>query len=221
MKKLLFLLPLLFFLGCTYRESKAPYPIKHKSTTQYELQAVWHWKLIAKDFANSLKLPKEETYLETDTPNSVFAKSFYNLLKVELINKGVPLSATPYYDDVKLRVKINVVKFNSDRNLKKFPYKLTLLASGLWVASGLSPIAGAAVATTAIAVGETANNDAINKFYKNPPKYEIDIEAFAVKHNRYIAGVSRIYYIADEDANLYLPKKELPIIRVKGSEYEK
>jgi len=220
MKKLIFAFILLLLItGCTYKESKAPYPIKHEASLQYELQAVSHWKLIAKDFSNSLNLPYETgIYLVKPKNNSPFAENFYQLLKVELIKRNFILKTAPSKNDVTINLKINVVKFKSDRNLKKFPYKLTLLTSGVWVGGMIgstvtSPITGGAIATTAMAAGETIYNEKVNKFYDNPPKYEINIDAFAVKNNQYVSGVSRIYYVADEDNNLY---QNIRIIKVKG-----
>jgi len=219
MKKIIFIIMLILLTGCTYKNSKAPYPVKHKASTQYELQAVSHWKLIAKDFSNSLKLPnKTPIYITKPKNNSPFAENFYQLLKVELINKNFILKTKPSKNDVIIDLKINVVKFNSNRNLKKFPYKMTLLTSGLWVGGLIgstvtSPITGGALATAAIATGETIYNDKTNKFYDNPPKYEINIEAFAIKDNQYKTAASRIYYVADADSNLYI---NFPMINVKG-----
>lgn len=207
MKKLLMgSLGLLLLTGCNYKYkySKAPYPVKYNSTQQYELQSAYHWKLIAEDYAKVLDKIKGKIYLIPSTNNdSVFNENFLNLLKSELIKNGkLVLNSTK--DATKIKIKINVVEFNSNRNIKSFPFKLTLLAAGLWVASPIeTPIVGAALATEGVVVGENAYNAKYNKFYSDVPKHEIIINAYAYKGNNYISAIDKIYYIADKDADLY------------------
>ena len=209
---------LLLLTGCSYKYkySKAPYPVKHMATQQYELQAAYHWKLIAEDYAKTLDKIKGKIYLIPSTNNnSEFNENFLNLLKSELIKNG-KLVLKDTADAVKIKLKINVVKFNSDRNTKAFPYKLSLLAAGLWIASPIkSPIVGAAVATEGIVVGENVYNSKYNEFYSNVPKHEIIINAYAYKDNNYLTAIDKIYYVADKDADLY-ENDDSVIINIKG-----
>lgn len=219
MKKLLIgSLGLLLLTGCNYKYkySKVPYPVKHLSTQQYELQSAYHWKLMAQDFAASLDKLKGKIYLVPKiNNNSVFSKNFLNLLKSELI-KRKKLVINDEADAIKIKLKINVVKFNSDRELKKLPHKLTLLAAGLWVFSPVkSVITGAVLATGGIIAGENIYNLKYNKFYSSTPKYEIIINAYAYKENNYLKALDKVYYIADKDASLY-ENDDSSIIYVRG-----
>ena len=220
MKRLLIgSLGLLLLTGCNYKYkfSKAPYPIKHISTTQYELQSAYHWKLIAEDYAKTLDKIKGKIYLIPSTNNdSEFNENFLNLLRSELIKSG-KLVLNDTKDATKIKIKINVVEFDSNRNTKSFPYKLTLLAAGLWVASPIkSPIVGAALATNGVVVGEAVYNSKYNEFYSDVPKHEIIINAYAYKGNNYVSAVDKIYYIADKDVDLY--ENNTAIINVRGDD---
>ena len=219
MKKILIgSLGLLLLSGCSYKYkySKVPYPIKHMATEKYELQSAYHWKLIAENYAKALDKLDGKIYLEPLTNNdSVFSENFLNLLKSELIKRNrLVLKDTP--NATKIKLKINVVKFNSNRDEKKFPYKLTLLAAGLWVLAPITtPIADAVLATNGVIVGESVYNSKYNKFYSNVPKHEIIINAYAYKNNTYLKAVDKIYYVADEDSDLY-ENGDCATIYVKG-----
>ena len=219
MKKILIgSLGLLLLTGCSYKYkySKAPYPIKHIATEKYELQSAYHWKLIAEDYAKALDKLGGKIYLVPSTNNdSVFSENFLNLLKSELIKRNkLVLKDTP--DATKIKLNINIVKFNSNRDEKKFPYKLTLLAAGVWVFAPItSPVVGAALATNGVIVGESVYNSKYNKFYSNVPKHEIIINAYAYKNNTYLKAIDKIYYVADKDSDLY-GNDDSATIYVKG-----
>lgn len=214
-------LALLILTGCNYKYeySKAPYPVKHQATEQYELQSAYHWKVMAEDFANELdKKIYGKIYLDPKTNiNSKFSKNFINLLRSELIKRD-KLVVKDTKDAIKIKLNIDVVKFNSDRDKKAFPYKLTLLTTGLWVVSAInSPVVGAALATQGVVVGEYVYNKKYNKFYSSVPKYEIVVNAYAYRDNKYLTAVDRIYYVADKDVNLYKEKvDDSTIIYLRG-----
>ena len=217
MKKILIGLSLgaLALTGCyEYRYTKSPYPIKHRASTQYEIQSAYHWKLMAEDFANALERIDGRIYLVPITNNdSVFAENFLNLLKSELI-KRKRLVIDDTVDATKIKLKINVVRFNSNRTNNIYPFKLTALATGLWVAAGVkSPTVGAALATGVVASNEVANYYDLSKYYPDVPKHEIIINAYAYKNNQYLMALDKIYYIADKDVSLY---EDSPIIEVRG-----
>ena len=218
MRKFLILSSLSAFIlsGCyEYQYTKSPYPVKHKASDQFEIQSAYHWKLMAKDFANSLEKINGKIYLlPIKNNNSIFAKNFLNLLKSELIKrKKLVLNDTK--DATKIEVKIDIVRFNSNRNNLKYPYKFTTLALGLWVLTPVtSPVVGAALATGGVIGYESAKYQEISKYYPNVPKYEIIINAYAYKNNNYVSAVDKIYYIADKDKNLY---DDSPIIRIRGN----
>ena len=219
-------LALLILTGCNYKYeySKVPYPIKHQATEQYELQSAYHWKVMAEDFANELdKKIYGKIYLEPQTNNnSEFSKNFINLLRSELIKRD-KLVVKDTKGTIKIKLNIDVVKFNSDRDKKSFPYKLTLLTAGLWVASAVnSPVVGAALATQGVMVGEYVYNKKYNKFYSSVPKYEIVVNAYAYRDNDYLTAVDRIYYVTDKDANLYKNKvDDSTIIYLRGDDEAK
>ena len=214
MKKILFTLLTLSILmtGCyKYKYTKAPYPTKFPSKEQKQLQSLAHWQIVARDFAKDIRKQLEMNgsnlcYLKPSSQKSIFSKNFYTFLKSELARTGnLSIKET---DKCIITIDINIVKFSSDRKLPKYPFKLTSLAAGLWVATalkGISPYGAAAIGTGAIAAHEISDYQYLSKYHPDIPKFEISITSFVVKSNRYVDSMSKVYYIADKDSYLYFP----------------
>ncbi|NPA10891.1 MAG: hypothetical protein GXO62_01445 [Epsilonproteobacteria bacterium] len=203
------------FLGCSAPYREAPQATNYKYSTQHKLQAMYHWKLIAKDMANYLfQRITSKVYVESEEKTD-FEKTFVNLLKSELIQKGINVCNNSNCKN-KIIIKINVVKFSPHRdwwNDKQFA--LTMIGAGVFVANHTT--------ATGMAVGGISGGEAlyaVSSKTTSTPQYEISITSYFIEGDTYKAAINRIYYIKDKDIKLYKifkkKKKEEYYMDIKG-----
>jgi len=217
MKKYLFIVGTLLFAGCSAPYREAPIATNFKTTTQHKLGSLYHWKIITKDIINqvSTKLQYKKIYLNLPV-KTTFEKTFNNLLRNNLINKGFKIVFNKKDADITIDYDLDVVKFNN-RDLRNRDNigKYTLIGS---LTSGVILLTKHSVVTDAAAGIAAAGGvaiDAYNYFNSDKtktPLYEISITLNIKNKYQYVGSINRIYYVADEDFSLY----KNTVFKIKG-----
>jgi len=209
------IISLLSFNACSYKYTESPLATNFETSKQKKLQAASHWKIISEDLAKSVveKIGlKNSIYISKPNNDLKFEKSMHKLLITSLVNKGMNVSIKRTSKDILVNLDVEAIKFTKDRGtLDKSAGVLTLLAAGLWSMNGIyeSGSGGnlgpaAAAGGTVLAVGTDVYKWYNSEYASGPiPQNEIIITISAQKNNHYLANYNNIYYVTDDDENLY------------------
>jgi hypothetical protein len=183
-------LALLAAVGCSnepQRYTQVPLPTNHPVTTQRELQAVQHWRVLAASIATATRglmdtdpASLAQRYrVEPAIPSTAFAEAFHALLVTELVKAGVAI-APDAPDAVPVRYEIQLLEFGPDRETGYSVYTTSRsLPPELGIADP-SELSGRAV-----------------------QRYELLVTTSIVRGDAYWLRRSDIHYVRDEDAALY------------------
>ena len=201
------------FVGCSTPYREAPQAKNFKKSSQYKLQALSHWQIISKDYAKYLlsKIDKNYVYKIVYYQKTPFKEGFSKFLESELVNSGVKISLDNY-DKI---IEINEEAFKFRKNRAKYNNLQGVVALGSGVGALIYKLAdsGNPVAATGAGIISLEAFLAANSKYSNIPQYEILVNSriYDKKTKILEASISRAYYIADADKDLYLSKNYEPI----------
>lgn len=210
--------------GCTPRYADVPAPTRFANQDQQKLQSARHWQLIADHFADQIatslkdKLAGRAIYVPNPGGEQPFVDSFRELLTTALLARGVPVSVSET-NALIADVRYNAFKFSPNRAAKDgYVYgDATLLAAGLWAATGviaadLAKVKSVDLAARTLAVASGTEGllwlrneqNAAGRFATGPvPRSELVLTVSVSDAGRMIARQSNIYYMSDEDVDLY------------------
>ena len=215
---LLALLVLCF--GCA---SRVPVAANYPLTTQKKAKAAHHWDVLADDIAQQTQLAVAARdsaisgvplYVRPLGGNSAFNSAFRNFLITRLVNRGLPVTANPE-DGVAITYETQLVRHDSSR-YTHLPGTLTTLAAGIYV---IRDIVGSAASAIPVTIGLTGLADfALGHYAGGATHTELIVTTSIMDDDRYILRKSDIYYIEDEDTDLFSseaperPLKELEVV---------
>ncbi len=174
------LLLVAFLAGC---HSNIPVAENHRAYPQTKLEATDHWRDIAVDVAERVKKAlhdRKEDLL--DRPiyvqglnDQAFVQVFSELLKTELVSRGLLVSPERAPNSLVLEYEVQMVRFTEDR-----------------LGDGVLPAVGLAVADVF-----SGNR------YTDPSSYEVIVTSKVINDNRFVIHTSTVAYINDGDRALY------------------
>jgi hypothetical protein len=121
------LLALLVILTCSFlllacSEQMAPVAVGYKKSYQPKIQAVAHWRSLADDVADRVLMALEDRADLRGKPvfvalpnNRAFSVAFYNLLRTELVSRGIQVSHRREAQDIVVEYAVQAVLFDSAR----------------------------------------------------------------------------------------------------------
>ncbi len=196
----------------------------YPATGQKKARAVHHWDVLAGDVAARVAekiaaWPAGEHPIHvTVADGSSFNQGFLKLLRVQLLDRGIPLSTGPAA--VELEVQTQVVQHEAMvSGIPPIPLPLTILGTGVGVwrdwhvhYSNRNLLPGVA---TALGVGAGLALDMVRTHTQGaaaggPTHTEVLITTALKTQDRYLAGSADMYYIEREDAVLYQPPLPSP-----------
>jgi hypothetical protein len=190
MARTLWSLVLLALAGCSsepQRYTQVPLPANHPVSTQLELQAVQHWRILAASIATATRSLIDSDpaasagryRVEPAVPPTAFSEALHTLLVTELVKAGVAI-APDAPDAVALRYEIQLLEFGPGRE------------TGYWVYTGgenLPP--------------ELGIDDPSQLSAHDVQRYELLVTTSIVRDGNYWLRRSDIHYVRDRDAGLY------------------
>ena len=196
--------------GCSTLD--VPRADNYSATGQKKARAVHHWDVLADDVAGRIagKIsdwpPGEYPIYIVPATESSFNQGFRKLLITRLLDRGLYLSTEP--TEVVLTFDTQVVRHPAPV-FNKVQMPFTALAAGVAVARDAvtyvhSPLA---VAVGSLAVGALLD---VNRLATDgaaaggPTRTEVLITTSLEGGSRYLARTADVYYIAPDDATLYL-----------------
>ena len=205
---------LLVLAGCTHRP--IPLATSYPLTTQHKMQAAHHWDVLAEDVASRLQdtinltfpqntiKPAIHIRFTSDMERTPFHKAFHNLLRNQLVRRGMNVvTSTDYSDTLILDYDMQVL-YHEDRRLTyPPPGTFSALAGGVWlVAHGITqwehPYAAAFPVTAAMDAYSLAD-----MYLPGETNTEVIFNTSVTMAQQYIFGYSDTYYINDGDYDHY------------------
>jgi hypothetical protein len=173
-------------LSAPQHYSQVPLPTNHRISTQRELQAVQHWRVVAASVAIATRRLIEQDpaglarryRVEPAVPWTPFAEAFHALLVTELVKAGIAITPDAA-GAVAIRYEIQLLEFGPDRK------------TGYWVygTGSLPP--------------ELGISDSSELSSGGVPRYELLVTTSILRDGAYWVRRSDIFYVRDEDAPLY------------------
>lgn len=218
--------------ACATPYSESPIATNFATTHQKKLQAGSHWNAIANDSAESiiasLKLGRgciapmpecDRVFVRPPKDATPFAQAFRTQFITSLVNRGINVSKTPA-GAKEIDFDIQVVKFSADRPNGTFT-SATAIYNGLWAMRGLWVSASPGAAGELAVIAFDANRWLTSELASGAtPQHEVIVTVSASTSDQYLGRTTNVYYVADTDQSLYIPKPE-PVLRtlsVKGGE---
>ena len=215
-KAALSILGAMLVAGCAIPYSPVPLATNAATSKQAKLQAAAHWKAISSHIEKELtpalkKSPNIPLYIDALQPTS-FNQAMAGQLITSLVSDGYVVSKTPNAA-LKVEIDTQVVEFTANRPQYKFAGERSALVGGAWVLTEIDHSVPW-LASVAI-VGEDAYSWFRSEFSSGAtPKTEIIVTISVSDERRYYARYTSVYYVTDNDRQLYevAPPKENPQI---------
>jgi hypothetical protein len=200
-----YVLAFLLISGCA---SRIPEPIAYPYSQQQNMEASYHWQVLAEDLANRINneliitdninktvFVKETCGNEgspcTPSETSSFNEAFRDLLITNLVGFGIPTNQQKDDDTLEIHYKVQVVRHNSERIRTLQPGLLTGLSAAIVV------LRNAPTELVTLAIGTAV--DVANANMTGNGQYEIIITTSMLISGKYLFRASDIYYINDKD----------------------
>jgi hypothetical protein len=210
--RMVVLLALLLSTGCA---SRVPVAVNHPLTTQKKAKAAHHWDVLAEDiavqtqavaFAAGSALRDKPLFIQP-RGNSDFDLAFRNFLITRLVNRGLPVTSDPK-EGTAVSYETQLLRHESSR-YTHIPGTLTSLAAGVWVVRGIVDSASAALPAT---LGLTGLADYAAGLYAGGATHtELIVTTSIVDASRYVLRKTDIYYLEDEDTDLFSEAADRPV----------
>ncbi|GAM10698.1 hypothetical protein OR1_02991 [Geobacter sp. OR-1] len=209
---------ILLLSGCA---SQLPIPANYPISTQKKARAAHHWDVLADDIALQTQIAaygKESAirdkpvYVREMREATPFNKAFRNFLITRLVNRGLAVNDHPVGGTVEINYDTQIVRHASNR-YTHIPGTVTALTAGLWVIHGM--VESGAEALPA-ALGVSALMDwGLGHYAGGATHTELIVTTSIVTDNQYRLRSSSIYYIEEEDSDLFVEALERPIKRME------
>jgi hypothetical protein len=206
------LIVLLLSAGCA---SRVPVAVNHPLTTQKKAKAAHHWDVLADDIAHQTQVAfygpanalHDKPLFIQPRGNSAFDSAFRNFLITRLVNRGVPVTSDAK-EGVAVSYEVQLLRHDSSR-YTHVPGTLTSLAAGIWVIRGIVGSAASAVPGT---LGLTGLADfALGHYAGEATHTELIVTTSVLDNSKYVLRKSDIYYIEDEDTDLFTDAIDRPV----------
>ena len=206
-------LALLISVGCA---SRVPISRNHPLSGQKKAKAAHHWDVLADDIAHQTQIaasrldsPIKDSplYIKPLQGHTAFSAAFSNFLITRLVNRGLPVSSNAE-EGMAISYETQLLRHDSSR-YTHLPGSLTALAAGVWVIRDIVGAAASAIPTT---LGMTGLADfALGHYAGEATHTELIVTTSIIYDSRYIFRKSDIYYIEDEDTDLFTETSERPV----------
>lgn len=203
---------IILFSGCSYKYTEVPLATNFESSTQKKLQSAHHWGVVSYDIAEEvMRRIGEDTSLFVDKSQqqTEFSDAIYKLLKSSLVKKGATVSVDKADTDALVSIDIQKIRFHGGREKPSRTFGIpTMLTAGVWALREIfqtSDTTGiVATSTATLAIGTDAYNWYNSEYALGlVPCSEVLVSVSVSKDNIYIANFSNVYYISDDDSDLY------------------
>ena len=218
MRLRMMLLFLALFLGAC--ASQLPIPANYPISSQRKTKAAHHWDVLADDvalqtqiaaFGKDSAIKGKPLYIREPSEGTAFNKAFRNFLITRFVNRGMAVSDTPS-GAVEVVYDTQLIRHDSNR-YTHVPGTLTALTAGLWV---LHDMLDSGVAAAPATLGLAAVADWGLGHYAGPaPHTELIVTTSIVTENQYRFRKSDIYYVEEEDTDLFVEALERPLKRME------
>jgi hypothetical protein len=215
---LLLLSGIFLFTGCA---SQLPIPANHPISSQKKARAAHHWDVLADDISLQTQIAaygKESVirdkpvYVREPREATPFNKAFRNFLITRLVNRGIAVNDHPVSGTIEINYDTQLVRHASNR-YTHIPGSVTALTSGLWVIHGMVE---SGVDALPGALGVSALVDwGLGHYAGNATHTELIVTTSIVTDNQYRLRKSSIYYIEEEDSDLFVEALERPLKRME------
>ncbi|TSK06683.1 MAG: hypothetical protein FPO08_08470 [Geobacter sp.] len=212
MLRVVLLLTVVLMAGCA---SRVPVAVNHPLTTQKKAKAAHHWDVLADDIARQTQaavsrpgsaLKDQELYIQPGGKTS-FDHAFRNFLITRLVNRGVAVTS----DTAKgkgVSYETQLVRHESSR-YTHVPGTLTALTAGIWVVRDIAGDASSAIPAT-IGIAGLADY-ALGLYAGEATHTELVVTTTIMDQSRYFFRKTDIYYIEDDDVDLFAEVSEGPV----------
>lgn len=188
--------------------AQVPVPTGYHLSTQFKMQAMHHWGLLAEDVAEMVKERMAIERIKPNTPVHVaqsgtasFEKAFRELLITRLVEKGIAVSDDPSF--LLLSTDIQMVT-HARKTIRTSKGVYKSLAPGLYVKRDIHLAGPGGLTNEAerfVRSGEL--NTEAGVYTIDLPETEIMITASLTKNDKYVMRNSSIYYIDDSEWRHY------------------
>ncbi|MDR2076157.1 MAG: hypothetical protein LBP61_04390 [Desulfovibrio sp.] len=168
------------FGGCASRD--IPLSASPPLYSQDKIQAADHWDNIADSVALRIQKTLEDrpdlvnrpVYVQP--PNSrPFSRALYSLLTTRLVSKGMQVSGQPEPESLLLEYDLQLIRYERERRT--------------WT-PGLASLGLALASVAGVGYGTASEHELVLNFH-------------LIHNNRYVMHLSQIFYINDQDRDLY------------------
>ena len=205
MLRLLAVLASAVLAGCA---GQVPIPENAPHSIQQYARAAHHWQLLATDVAAQLSAALARSPSLRDKPIFIygpasatpFNRAFSNMLITALVRNGSQVVRTDL-NAAEVRYETQVIVHNSPRFAYR-PGTLSVLGAGLLVLRGIDYPTHAVLAAAGL-VGVT--DYALSKSAGLASHTELVVTTSVMDGEKYLSRQTDIYYLEDDDAELFLP----------------
>jgi len=212
------LFAILLMSGCA---SQLPIPANYPISTQKKARAAHHWDVLADDISLQTQIAaygKESAirdkafYVREPKEATPFNKAFRNFLITRMVNRGMAVNDHLLGGGVEITYDTQLVSHASNR-YTHIPGTITSLTAGLWVAHD---ILNAGLEAAPGALGLSALADwGLGHYAGGATHTELIVTTSIVTDNQYRLRRSSIYYIEEEDSDLFVEALERPLKRME------
>lgn len=194
--------------------SEVPRATHFATSEQQRLQSAAHWKAIANDMTETLiegfktlpcgktTAPCDRYYLREAKGTGAFAQALRSELITNLVGRGYHIARTPG-NATEIDINMQLVKFSGFRPSGAF-VSVGAISAGRYGLRGLwRSTESLGIATTVGLALTDVWQWLSSKYSSSPPSYEMIVTLSLNDPETYLARVSNIYYVNDEDSFLY------------------
>ena len=212
------LLSALLLWGCA---SQLPIPANHPISSQKKARAAHHWDVLADDlslqtqiaaYGKDSAIRDKPIYIREPREATAFNKAFRNFLITRMVNRGMVVNDHLVGGAVEITYDTQLVSHASNR-YTHVPGTITALSAGVWVVHDIVS-AGLDAAPAALALSALADWG-IGHYAGGATHTELIVTMSILTDNQYRLRRSSIYYIEEEDSDLFVEALERPLKRME------
>jgi hypothetical protein len=210
---------MLLMTGCA---SQLPIPVNHAISTQKKARAAHHWDVLADDismqtqiaaYGKDSAIKDKPIYVREAKEATPFNKAFRNFLITRMVNRGMAVNDHMVGGTVEITYDTQIVRHSSNR-YTHIPGTVTALTSGLWVIHGMLESAEAVAIPLSLGVSALADWG-LGHYAGGATHTELIVTTSIITDNQYRLRKSSIYYIEEEDSDLFVEALERPTKRME------
>lgn len=205
--------------GCA---SQLPIATNYPISSQKKARAAHHWDVLADDislqtriaaFGKESAIKDKPLYVREPKEKTVFNKALRNFLITRLVNRGMTVNDHLTADAVEIVYDTQIVQHASNR-YTHVPGTLTALTSGIWVVHGLFESGSDAALPASLGLA-AALDWGMGHYAGGATHTELIVTTSIVTDNQYRLRRSSVYYIEEEDTDLFVEALERPVKRME------